>query len=447
MVVKQYTDLFEQTRQLIDQHGAEVLNTRREVAYALLREGGIPTKRMEAYQHTDLQAIFAPDYGLNLKRLEVKASPYEAFRCEVPNMSTHLVFLINDVFYNNPKASEELPEGVFAGSLHDFAKNHAEIAERYYDKLASAKADGPTAINTLFAQDGFVLYVPKNTVVERPIQLVNMLKSEVDFMVNRRMLIILEKQAQAKLLICDHTMDGRTYLANQVSEVFLEEGAHLDYFEVEENGRNTNRVCSTFLHQEANTHLMTNTITLTNGTTRNNYYASLAGENAELNLLGMAIADGKQHVDSYSHIDHAVANCRSRELFKYVLDDEALGAFAGRILVREGAQKTEAMQSNKNIVITQQAKMYTRPELEIYADDVKCSHGATVGQLDEQALFYMQARGISEKEARMLLMYAFAADIIDQIKMEPLRDRMRMLVEKRFKGELTKCSHCGNVCR
>ena len=447
MVVKQYTDLFEQARQLIDQHGAEVLNARREVAYALLREGGIPTKRMEAYQHTDLQAIFAPDYGLNLNRIEVKTNPFQAFRCEVPNMSTHLVFLINDVFYNNPKASTELPEGVFVGSLRDFAQNHAEVAERYYDKLASAKADGPTAINTLFAQDGFVLYVPKNTVVERPIQLVNMLESEVDFMVNRRMLIILEKQAQAKILICDHTMDGQTYLANQVSEVFLEEGAHLDYFEVEENGRNTNRVCSTFLHQEANTHLMTNTITLTNGTTRNNYYASLAGENAELNLLGMAIADGKQHVDTYSHIDHAVANCRSRELFKYVLDEEAIGAFAGRILVREGAQKTEAMQSNKNIVITQKAKMYTRPELEIYADDVKCSHGATVGQLDEQALFYMQARGISEKEARMLLMYAFAADIIDQIKMEPLRDRMRMLIEKRFKGELTKCSQCGNVCR
>ncbi len=447
MVVKQYRDLFDQTQEMINSHAPEVMNARRVVAAALLKEGGIPTKRMEAYQHTDIQAMFALNYGLNLNRHEMKINPYEVFKCEVPNMSTHLLFMMNDGFYDKHAPIATLAEGVFAGSLKKFAENYPEITERYYDKLASAKADGPTAINTLFAQDGFVLYVPKGVVMEKPIQLVNILRSEADFMVNRRVLIIVEKMAQAKLLMCDHAMNDKIYLANQVAEIFVEEGAHLDYYELEENSRNTNRVCSTFLHQEANSHLLTNSITLTNGRTRNNFYTCFAGENAELHLSGIAIADCDQHVDTFSHIDHAVPNCSSNELFKYVLDGNAVGAFAGRILVREGAQHTAAMQSNKNIVMTDSAKMYTRPELEIYADDVKCSHGATVGQLDEKALFYMRARGIGEKEARMLLMYAFASDVIDQISLEPLRDRIRLLVERRFKGEIGKCKTCESACK
>lgn len=444
-ITKQYIDLFEQTKGLIDKHAPLILNGRREAALTLLKGTGIPSSKEEAYAHTDVRALFAPDYGLNLKRLEIPVNPYEVFRCDVPNLSTFLYFMVNDSFYTKEQPNGKLPEGVFAGSLKMFAEQHPQIAEKYYDKQASLKADGTVAINTMFAQDGFVLYVPKNVKIEKPIQLINVLRSDVDFMVNRRILVILEKHAEAKLLLCDHAMNPVNFLANQVAEIFVGEGAFFDYYELEENTRQTCRICSTFVHQEAASNVLTNSITLTNGTTRNNFYVTFAGEGAETHLSGMAIADGNQQVDNFSFIDHAVPHCHSNELFKYVLNDAAVGSFAGRILVREGAQKTEAYQSNKNLCATDEARMFTRPELEIYADDVKCSHGATVGQLDNQALFYLRARGISEHEARLLLMYAFSADVIDRIRLEPLKERLRLLVEKRFRGDMAKCQGC-NAC-
>ena len=354
--------------------------------------------------------------------------------------------MVNDAFYTKEQPSAKLPEGVYAGSLKQFAELMPQIAEKYYDRQASQKADGAVALNTMFAQDGFVLYVPKNVKVDKPIQLVNVLGSEIDFLVNRRILVILEQHAEAKLLLCDHAMNPVNFLANQVAEIFVGEGAYFDYYELEENTIQTKRVASTFVHQDANSNVLTNSITLTNGVTRNNFYVTFAGEGAESHLSGMAIADGEQHVDNFTFIDHAVPHCHSNELFKYVLNDEAQGSFAGRILVREGADKTEAYQSNKNLCATDKARMFTRPELEIYADDVKCSHGATVGQLDNQALFYLRSRGISEPEARMLLMYAFSSDVLDQIRLEPLKERLRMLVEKRFRGELAKCRTCAQDC-
>ena len=445
-ITKQYIDLFEQTKGLIDKHAPLIMNGRREAALTLLKGTGLPSSKEEAFAHTDVRALFAPDFGLNLKRLEIPVNPYEVFRCDVPNLSTFLYFMVNDTFYTKEQPSGKLPEGVFAGSLKSFAEQMPQVAEKYYDKQASLKADGAAALNTMFAQDGFVLYVPKNVKVEKPIQLINVLRSDVDFMVNRRILVILEKHAEAKLLLCDHAMNAVNFLANQVAEIYVGEGAYFDYYELEENTLQTKRVASTFVHQEAHSNVLTNSMTLTNGTTRNNFFVTFAGEGAESHLSGIAIADGNQHVDNFTFIDHAVPHCHSNELFKYVLNDEAQGSFAGRILVREGADKTEAYQSNKNLCATERARMFTRPELEIYADDVKCSHGATVGQLDNQALFYLRARGISEPEARMLLMYAFSADVIDQIRLEPLKERLRMLVEKRFRGELAKCRTCAQDC-
>ena len=444
--VKQYIDLFEQTKGLIDKHAPLILNGRREAALKMLKGTGLPTAKEEAYAHTDVHELFAPDYGMNLNRLEIPVNPYEVFRCDVPNLSTFLYFMINDSFYTKEQPAGRMPEGVFAGSLKLFAEQHPQIAEKYYDQQASQRADGAASLNTLFAQDGFVLYVPKNVRLEKPIQLINVLRSDVDFLVNRRILIILEEHAEAKLLVCDHAMNQVKFLANQIAEIFVGKGATFDYYELEENTRTTQRVCSTYVRQEANSNMLTNSITLTNGVTRNNFYITFKGEGAETYLSGMAISDGEQHVDNYTFIDHAVPHCHSNELFKYVLNDSAMGSFAGRILVREGAEKTEAYQSNKNLCVTKQAHMFTRPELEIYADDVRCSHGATVGQLDNQALFYMRARGIAEKEARMLLMFAFTSDVLNHIRLEPLKERLRMLVEKRFRGELARCRTCGQDC-
>ena len=324
--------------------------------------------------------------------------------------------------------------------------SHPELIAKYYNKIADNSKDGTVALNTALAQDGFCLYVPQRTILEKPLQLINILRGESDFMVNRRLLVILEEGAQAKLLVCDHTMDNAKFLASQVTEIYAGENSVFDFYDMEESTLTTTRVASTFVRQEAGSNVLVNGITLHNGVTRNNYYITLMGENAETNLYGMAIADRKESVDNYTFIDHAVPHCHSNELFKYVVDDDAQGSFSGRILVRTDAQKTVAYQSNKNLCVTPEARMFTKPQLEIYADDVKCSHGATVGQLDQNALFYLRSRGISESEAKMLLMFAFTNDVIENIRLDALKDRLRQLVEKRFRGELSKCAGCG-VCR
>ncbi|BEH00158.1 Fe-S cluster assembly protein SufD [Bacteroides sedimenti] len=446
MVEQQYIDLFSQCEAMICANSAEVLNAKRAEAFANFERLGFPTQKLEDYKYTDVSEAFAPDYGLNLNRLEIPVNPYEVFKCDVPNMSTSLYFVVNDAFYTKEQPKVELPEGVLMGSLKEMAKKYPELVSKYYGKLADTSGDGITAFNTSFVQDGVFLYIPKGVVVERTIQLVNILRADVDFMVNRRVLVVMEEGSQAKLLVCDHAQDQVNFLTTQVIEVFAGENAVLDMYELEETHIANTRISNCYVRQDAGSNVLLNGMTLHNGMTRNRTHVLLAGEHAEITLCGMAIEDKNQHVDNHTFIDHAVSNCTSNELYKYVLDDEARGAFAGKVLVRKDAQKTFSQQTNRNLCITREARMFTQPQLEIYADDVKCGHGATVGQLDESALFYMQARGISQREARLLLMFAFVNEVVDYIRIDILKERLHLLIEKRFRGELSKCAGC-NGCK
>ena len=439
---QQYIDLYSQCEALVNRHPSDVLNAPRAKALADFKAAGFPKANSEDYKYTDVAQAFTPDFGLNINRLAIPFNPYDVFRCDVPNLSTCLYFVVNDSFYDKVKPDVKLPDGVYAGGLLAFTKQFPDIAAKYYAKAACSGKDGIIALNTLLAQDGFVLYVPKGVVVEKPVQLINVLRSDVDTMANSRILIILEEQAQAKLLVCEHTMDLNNFLSTQVVEIFAAEGSHFDYYNLEESNEMTSRFSSLHAKLEASANVLVNGISLNNGTSRNNYYVELLGEYAEATLCGMSIIDQEQKVDTYSHVTHAVPNCTSTELFKYVLDDKAVGAFSGRILVKEGAQKTQAYQTNRNLSSSREARMYSKPQLEIYADDVKCSHGMTTGQLDENALFYMRSRGIAEAEARMLLSVAFTRDVIDYVRMDALKDRLHLLVEKRFRGELAHCAGC-----
>ena len=441
----QYTDLYRQCHEMIARHSAPVMNALRDKAFTDFQNLDLPTRKEEQYKYTDASKSFAPDYGLNLNRLDIPVNPYDAFKCDVPNMSTALYFMVNDTFYAKGE-QRPLPEGVVLCSLKEAAEKYSEIVGKHYGKLADTSTDGVVALNTMLAQDGIFFYVPKGVVVDKPIQLVNILRADVNFMVNRRVLIIMEEGAQARLLMCDHAMDKVDFLVTQVIETYVEAGAIFDLYELEETTTATHRFSHLYVHQEADSNVLLNGITLHNGLTRNTTHVTLAGRGAHIDLSGMAIADKNQHVDNNTFIDHRVSDCTSNELFKYVLDDSAIGAFAGKVLVREGAQRTASEQTNRNLCVTREARMYTQPQLEIYADDVKCSHGATVGQLDENALFYMRQRGISEREARLLLMFAFVGDVVDRIRLDALRDRLHLLVEKRFRGEMGKCQGC-TMCK
>ena len=387
---------------------------------------------------------------MNLNRLQIPINPYESFRCDVPNLSTSLYFVVNDMFYHDEKPKGHLPEGVVIGSMRDYP----ELVSKYYTKLAKSGEDAVTALNTMLAQDGLLVYVPKNVKVERAIQVINILKATPqnaqrlvpDLMVNRRVLIILEESAELKMLFCDHTADDRNFLATQVIEAYVGENASLDLYCLEETHYKNVRVSNVYIDQQANSRVNHNVITLHNGITRNKLDLTFSGEGAECQCYGCVIADKQQHVDNNTLITHKVPHCTSNELYKYVLDDQSTGAFAGRVLVEHDAQKTSSQMTNQNLTATKEARMFTQPMLEIYADDVKCAHGSTVGQLNDAALFYMRQRGISLEEAKLLLQNAFINEVIDHMQLAPLRDRLHYLVEKRFRGELNKCAGC-RLCK
>jgi FeS assembly protein SufD len=440
--MQQYIDFFKKNKRLIERSCSPLLNERRGEALDAFLQLGFPGYKTEDYQQTDIAEWLSPDFGFYFDQSLFSDETGRIFRCNIPNLNSYHHFLING-FYREGRDNPVFPKDVFSGSLNQFAERYPVLFSRYYGQLAKSQKDGSVAFNTMFVQDGYVLYVPKNTVLENPVQVTNIANGKTDSLVNRRILIIFESGAQAKLLFCDHSAEEKVKFAStQVSEIYLGENAVLDFYELEETTSDTVRLSSNFISQSASSNLLINSICLSNGKTRNNYTVDLEGKHAETKLLGIAIADKQQRIDNYSLINHKVSHCHSDELFKYILDDESVGAFSGRIIVAQDAQKTIACQNNRNLCVSLNSRMFSKPQLEIYADDVKCSHGMTTGQLDENALFYLRSRGIPEEEARYLLKLAFAMDVLDGIRVESLNERLKRLIEKRFRGELITCQGC-----
>jgi len=444
--LQQYIDLYDECREVLEQQSPALLNMVRRTAREQLATARLPRKGSEDYEATDLEAVFAHDYGVNVNRLPFEADPGETFHCDVPNLSTCLYYSSNDAFHSSPTAERNIGQ-VVVEPFSMAAVDYPELMADYYGKIAKM-GDPTVALNSLLVQDGLLIYVPDGVVAERPIQLVNIFNAALDMMVQRRLLIVVGKNAAIKLLACDHTQSpDYRYLNNQVVEIVAMQGATLDYYDMEESTPKTSRVSSIYVEQHEGSNVFIDGITLTNGFTRNNYHVEVNGEHAETHLLGMTIASGEQHVDSHTFISHNAPRCHSNEMFKYVLNDNAVGAFAGKILVQPGCPRVEAYQGNRNLCGASTAKMYTKPQLEIYTDDVMCSHGSAVGQLDEEALFYMRTRGIGIEEARRLLMQAFVADVIDGVRLDALKDRLHYLVEKRFAGTLSNCAGCLAACK
>ena len=443
---KQYIDLYNETQGMIKQHSCDVLNKVRDKAFEDFKRQGFPTKKMERYKYTDISKLFAPDYGLNLQRLKMPINPYEEFKCDVPDLNTSLYFVVNDQFYTDQLPKPQFNDGIVVDSFLNALKTHSEIITKHYAKLADTAKDALTAFNTMLAQDGLFVYVPKDVKADRTIQVINILRSDVNLMLNRRILIVLEDGAELSMLFCDDSADDRKFLATQVIEAYVGNNAKLELNCLEETHLKNVRISNVYIDQQKNSRVSHNIITLHNGVTRNKLDLTFSGEGSECFLNGCVVADKHQHVDNNTVINHTVGNCTSNQLYKYVLDDHAVGAFAGLVYVAKDAQKTLSHEVNQNLCASSTAHMYTQPMLEIYADDVQCNHGSTVGQLNNAALFYMQQRGIDKREAKLLLEFAFVNEVIDKMELVPLRDRLHHLVEKRFRGELDKCRGC-QLCK
>ncbi len=421
------------------------MNSRRAAAADFLARHGLPTPKTERYKYTDVEAAFAPDFGLNLNRIGT-ANPYQNFHCNVPGIGSSLFYVVNDLPFPQREGSASLPEGVEVLSLKEADAKKRDFIERFYHKAAAKSPDGITELNTLLAQDGLFIFLAKDTVLRHPLQIVNIASANIDMMSNRRVLIVAEDGAEASILFCDHAEGNQRHLTTEVAEVYLGKGAKIDLYGIEETHERNTRFAHLYAEQQEGSRLTHTTIALHNGQTCNRADVRLLGEQASVSASGAVIGDAKEHIDNNILVEHAAPDCTSDMLYKYVLDGEAIGAFAGKVLVHRDAQRSFSEQTNANLCVSPTAHVYSQPMLEIYADDVKCNHGSTIGKLDDAALFYMRQRGIDEKEARFLLQHAFINDVVRRISLDRLRDKISDLVELRFRGELSRCKGC-KMCK
>ena len=441
-ITEKYLGLYRENIEKISGISNPLINSFRPEAFDKFEKLGVPTKKNETYKYTNLDPFFNHSYENYFMPVPSDFAKAEEFRCEVTALDTYGIVLLNGFYPTLNDKLRQLPSGVWIGSLNAAASKFPELFEKHFGKYAKSESDGLVHLNTAMASDGVFVYVPEGVMLTKPIQVVDLVHSDEDMFNQHRNLIIAEKNSAFSIIICDHTLSPSKFLTNAVTEVYVGENAHFDIVRVQNEHNNACKITNTFIYQEKNSVTSSNNITLHGGLIRNSTYHHLAGEGAESQSYGLFLADKWQHVDNYVNVDHASPKCTSNQLFKGVLDDMATGAFNGRIVVRPDAQGTFAYQKNNNILLTDDAKMDTKPQLEIFADDVKCSHGATIGQLDGDALFYLQSRGINKREARLMLMFGFAHEVIQNIKVEALRERMDNLVMQSLKGELSRCASC-----
>ncbi len=453
-IVKEYNQLEsslieffkERNRELFDECHPVVAKIRQQ-AFDRFVEIGLPTHKDERWRNSKLIKDYEEEYHLHIDSIPYEKSVSEIFECEIHGYNAHPVSMLNGRYYN-PESHilQKLENGVVIGSMIAAQKEMPALFDQHYGQYANHSENGFSAINAALFMDGFFMYVPDGVQVDNAIQLIKMVNREEKLMINSRNLIILGKSSKVSFMHCDDSVNHFSTFINTLTEIYVGENASLDIYKMQNINNETSLLNNTFIHQVRNSRTKVNMLTFNGGKIRNELHVKLAGEGAETDLNGMYLMDKSQHIDNQVFVNHAVPNCQSSQLFKGVLDDQSTGVFNGYIYVARDAQQTNAFQRNNNILMTKEAQIDTQPFLEIYADDVKCSHGATVGQLDEEALFYLMQRGINREDARLLLMYAFASEVTSKIDIGPLRISVEDMIKKRLRGELSICEKCVLHC-
>jgi Fe-S cluster assembly protein SufD len=435
-------DLYNQNQELINNGSPESIKLLRKMAIEIFNQNGFPSKTTENWRHTDIQERLNHEFVFDFKNQSRTLDVDKIFTCDVYDLDTYSVTMLNGWFVYQNAPITQLPDGTIIGGLSKAMELYPDIIEKYLGKAADMSKPGLVAMNTAFMQDGLFIHVPDNVIVEKPIQIINIVNSKEHIFLQPRHLIILGKNSRLTLVHCDHSLIHNINFSNTVSEIFLDENSEFENYKVQNMGKNSSLVTNLFITQKSGSKISANALTLNGGFTKNYVDVSIKGKNCKSDLYGLYLVDSNQHVDNQVFVDHAEAESTSNQLYKGILDDQAKAVFSGKVMVRRNSQKSEAFQNNKNILLTDDAKVFTQPHLEIYADDVKCSHGATVGQLDPDAMFYLHSRGLCEKTARQLLMYAFASEVVNKINIPALRETIDMMVQKRLRGELSICDQC-----
>lgn len=406
--------------------------SQREDAIDRFSKLGIPTNRLEAWKYTDISRVLDRPYALQLAPETPPVVQGDIAPFLIDDLDAHRLVLVNGRLDEALSDVGSLPDGVVVSSLAKAGKTHPDLVEAHYAEYADYEEEALTALNTAFVQDGAFVYLPSGTLLEMPIFVLHVNTAEDDLFVQPRNLFVVEDGAVARIIEAQHRLGTGRIFSNAVTEMFVGAKGNLDHYLLQHEGSRASRVQTTHAYQHEESVLSTNTITLSGEVVRNNLSVVPDGTFCESNLFGLFLGKEEMHVDNHTLVDHVQPDCLSNELYKGVLNDRSTGVFNGKVFVHQDSQRINAYQSNKSLVLSDDANLYTKPELEIYADDVQCSHGATSGQIDEEALFYLRSRGLSEERARILMLRAFARDIIDEIQSDPLRERLDTLITDRF---------------
>jgi Fe-S cluster assembly protein SufD len=397
------------------------LNKLRRSAWDRFLQLGFPTTHDEEWRFTSVAPITKVPFKLAADATDPSSAELMSFT--FGNWPGIQLVFVNGIYSGTLSSNPAQPNGVFAGSLAEALEKQANRVETHLSKYAIVSEEPFAALNTAFVSDGAFIYLPKGCVLNEPIHLLFLSsgqKSEPK-VCHPRTLVLAEANSQVRILESYASLGEGVSFTNAVTELVAEENAFVDHYKLQKESLEAFHVGTVQVQLGRSANVSTQTISLGGSLVRNNVNAVLGGEGGEATLNGFYLVNGRQHVDNHTSIDHAKPHCNSHELYKGILDGRARGVFNGRIIVRPDAQKTDSKQTNKNLILSEEALVNTNPQLEIYADDVKCTHGATIGQLDGDAIFYLRSRGIDLESARHLLTYAFAGDFIHRLKVEPLR--------------------------
>jgi Fe-S cluster assembly protein SufD len=388
---------------------------------------GFPTKKEEAWKYTSLNAVLKNDFTV-FPKSENALNYAHVKKYFLHQIDTYKLVFIDGVFSSFLSSTTHDGIDVCLMSSALTKPKYKEVIDTYFNKIAS-KDETLTSLNTAFASEGAFINIPKGKVADKPVEVMYLSTgSEAALMVQPRNLVIVGENAQVQIIERHQSLNGNPVLTNSVTEIFAQEYANVDYYKIQNDEQSANLVDNTYIAQKRNSNASVHTFSFGGNITRNNLNFYHQGERIESTLKGITIIGDKQHVDHYTLVHHAEPNCESHQNYKGIFDGNATGVFNGKIYVEREAQKTDAFQQNNNILISEKATINAKPQLEIFADDVKCSHGCTIGQLDDDALFYLRSRGIPQKEAKALLMYAFSNEAIDSIRIPELKQRITKLI-------------------
>lgn len=423
---------------------------------AQLRECRLQLRKDEVWRKVDFDAFLKDDMVTPTADNRCTTD----ICCNIPDLDTFRFSMENGFFHSSEM---QLPEGLVVMPLREAKQCMPEVVDRYFgscapgtmtrkfvtlrDKKVEKRLVNPYLdINTQSYSDGLFVMVKDNVSLTKPIQLLSLIQGRQSQLIQTRNLIVIGRNSHVSFILCDDSLDQTGSFSNNATEVAVEEGACVELYKMQNINDHSALLNQTFVTLQQDAQLRSMAISLNGGQIRNHTEVRMMGEGCDCQAHGLYLIDKEQQVDNFIYVEHACPHCSSNELFKGIMDDSARATFNGHVLVSDGAAKTEAFQTNKNILLTDKAHVETKPFLEIYNDDVKCSHGSTIGQLDEQALFYIRSRGISERTAKTMLLYAYCDEVIQKIALPALRHRLSDMVKKRLHGELNICSDCALHC-